>query len=221
MEQHILKLTAGLLISYLVGSVPTAYSFGKIRKGIDLRHYGSGNLGATNAFRVLGKGLGTTVLVIDILKGTAAVCLCRYLFYAQNDWLSLNLYLCLAAVAVVCGHNWTVFLGFKGGKGVATSLGVLLGFTLVIDKFILIVAAILLLWLLVFIPSGYVSLASMVCSLVLPVLGIAFRLPGEIILFLLALSVVSLIKHKSNISRLLEKKESRFDTKSFLKKLVK
>ncbi len=210
-----------MLFSYLLGSIPTAYCLGRMAKGIDLRQHGSGNLGATNAFRVLGKGIGTTVLLFDIFKGALAVLLTRACFYDKALPISENLVMCLAAVAVVCGHNWTVFLKFKGGKGVATSLGVLIAFSIVIERFTWLVVGVTILWLIIFIPSGFVSLASVISSISLPLFAISFRLPGEILVFLLLLTALSLIRHKPNIIRLLQNKESRFDTLHFFKKLLK
>ncbi|MDD5018906.1 MAG: glycerol-3-phosphate 1-O-acyltransferase PlsY [Candidatus Omnitrophica bacterium] len=221
MTQHILKPLIGLPVSYLLGAIPTAYIFGRLLKGIDLRRHGSGNLGATNAFRVLGKGPGTLVLTIDILKGTAAVLLARFFFYDPQGSISMPLYLCLAAVCTVSGHNWTLFLGFKGGKGIATSLGVLIAFSFLIENFFLLVLAVTGSWLVIFLSTGFVSLASVICSAALPFLGLTFHLPAGIQVFLFILGAFSLIRHKTNISRLLQKTESRFNTASFLKKIFK
>ncbi len=220
MELYYLKIITGLVVSYFLGSIPTAYVFGKIYKGVDLRQHGSGNMGATNAFRILGKAIGTSVLILDISKGTLAVLLAGLFFYASTPHISKNLYLCLAAITAVCGHNWTIFLKFKGGKGIATSLGGLIGFSILIDKFAYVCIIIVALWLIIFLSSGFVSLASSICSIFLPILGTIFHLPLEIILFLTLLCFFSLIKHKSNIYRLLQKKESRFNTKKFLSKLI-
>lgn len=217
---HSIKIIIGLFASYFLGAIPTAYLFGKLIKGIDLRKHGSGNLGATNAFRVMGKGIGTTVLIIDIFKGTIAVLFAGFFFYPQNACLSKNLFLCICAIAAVCGHNWTIFLKFKGGKGIATSLGALIGFSILIDHFAITCAIIVLFWLIIFLSTGFISLASCICSICLPFIGIIFHLPLEIILFLALLAAFSLIRHKSNIIRLLQKKESRFNTKKFLAKFT-
>ncbi len=216
-----LKPLTGLLISYLLGAIPTAYLFGRLLKGIDLRRHGSGNLGATNAFRVLGKGTGTLVLIIDILKGTTAVLLSRYAFFTTQAGISLPFYLCLSAVCAVSGHNWTIFLGFKGGKGVATSLGVLIAFSILIEKFFVLVLLITGLWLILFLATGFVSLASVICSAALPLLGLILQLPASIEIFLAVLGIFSIIRHNANISRLLQKKESRFNTASVFKKVFK
>jgi len=221
MDTKIIKLLLGIIFSYSLGSIPMAYIFGRVTKGIDLRQHGSGNLGATNAFRVLGSGTGTIVLILDILKGTLAVICTKYFFYSDQLQLSANSALCLSAIAVVCGHNWTIFMGFKGGKGIATSLGALIAFAIIIDRFAWVVVSIIFLWLIIFIPTGFVSLASVICSLCLPILSIFFHLPLEIITFLLILGIFSLIRHKSNIYRLLQKKEPRFNTRAFFTKLAR
>ena len=213
------RIFIALILSYLTGSIPTAYIFGKITKRIDLRQYGSGNLGATNAFRVLGKRIGATVLILDILKGLMAVLFSKTYFYSQVSGVSENLFLCLTALAVVSGHNWTIFLGFKGGKGIATSFGVLIAFSILIERFFWLALAAIFSWLIIFLIYGFVSLASVICSITLPILAIFFYLPKEIVFFLLILGAFSLIRHNSNIIRLLQKKESRFDTKTFLNKL--
>ena len=190
-------------------------------RGIDLRQHGSGNLGATNAFRVLGKTIGTTVLFLDIFKGTAAVLLAKLIFICEGMPISINLFLCLAAISVVCGHNWTIFLGFKGGKGVATSLGVLIAFSVLIEKFIWLVTCVVMLWLFIFLISGFVSLASVISSIFLPLFSIIFKLPFEIFCFLSILAILSLFRHKSNITRLLQKKENRFNPRLILSKILK
>jgi acyl phosphate:glycerol-3-phosphate acyltransferase len=212
------KIFAGLIFSYLLGSIPNAYIFAKLLKGIDLRKHGSGNLGATNAFRVLGKGIGTTVLVLDILKGIIAVLVASALF--SNNWIGISreLYLCLAAIAVVSGHNWTIFLGFRGGKGMATSLGALIAFAILIPNFAWVVIISTVAWSVIFLLSGLVSLASVTCSAAIPFVALCFRLPAEIIIFLSILAGFSLMRHKANIKRLLEGKENRFNTRKIFKK---
>ncbi len=213
-----LMMLTGLGISYFLGAIPNAYIFAKALKGIDLRKHGSGNLGATNAFRVLGKGIGSTVLVLDILKGLVAVLLASMVFYSETRAVSRPLYLCLAAVTVVAGHNWTIFLGFKGGKGMATSLGVIIAFALLIPHFAKLALLVIALWIILFLSTGFVSLASVVCSVIIPFAGLFFALPKEIIFFLAVLGAFSLIRHKANIGRLLHKKEHRFNTRRLFKR---
>ena len=117
---------AGITISYLLGSIPIAYILGRITKGIDIRKLGSGNVGATNAFRILGPTSGIIVLILDILKGIISVTLVAgyFLSYWNASEIILRI---LFGLVCICGHNWTLFLRFKGGKGVATTIGVLAG----------------------------------------------------------------------------------------------
>lgn len=221
MDTTLIKIISSLVFSYLLGSIPTGYIFGRLFKGIDLRKHGSGNMGATNAFRVLGKPIGTAVLVLDIFKGALAVLASSWFVDTRSAGISKELLMCLSAISAVCGHNWTIFLRFRGGKGIATSLGALIAFAILIPGFIWVVLLILGLWLVIFLWSGFVSLASVISSAALPLLSISFRLPTEIIIFVFILAVFSLIRHKSNISRLLQNNENRVNTRSFLKKFFK
>jgi len=213
-----LNIFLGLIVSYLLGSIPTAFLLGKVLRKIDIRRHGSGNVGATNAFRVLGKKIGTAVLLADIVKGFAAVALAQGFFYEPLPEISLNTYLCCTALTVVAGHNWTLFLSFKGGKGMATSLGALLAFTVLIPGFAGTLTCMLVFWCVVFLVSGYVSLASVTAAIFLTPTAIFFRVPKEVAVFLAILSIVALFRHKSNILRLLQKKESRFNTRRLFKK---
>ena len=114
-------LLIAIALAYLLGSIPTSFWLGKLVKGIDIREHGSKNPGATNALRVLGKPLGFTTLLVDILKGTAAVLVAMKLLGITLDWQLL-----LVGLAAVSGHIFTLFLRFKGGKGVATTFGIFL-----------------------------------------------------------------------------------------------
>ena len=213
-----IRLFSGLLAFYLLGSIPSAYILGRLLRRVDVRRHGSGNVGATNAFRVLGKKIGTLVLLADIGKGFAAVALAQRFFYEPDAQISLNVYLCCAALTVVAGHNWTVFLGFKGGKGMATSLGALLAFSVWVPGFAGTLLTIIALWVVVFLVSGYVSLASVAASALLTPSALFFEVNGEVVVFLALLSAFGLIRHKSNIMRLLQKKENRFNTRRFRKR---
>src|SRR3989338_7947082 len=141
-----LTVAISLILSYLIGSIPTAYLFGRM-KGIDIRRHGSGNVGATNAFRVLGKIPGSVVLLVVGLKGAVAVTIVGDLFGLEHVGSRV-----LLAVAVVMGHNWTIFLNFKGGKGIAASLGALIGLTVKIALIRPVLLFTLLVWLGVFLP---------------------------------------------------------------------
>jgi glycerol-3-phosphate acyltransferase PlsY len=198
-----LRITLGILISYLVGSIPWAYIFGRLLKGIDIRQFGSGNVGATNALRVLGRSPGIVVLVLDILKGVLTV-----VILGQSEILSIVFGLCC-----ICGHNWTVFLKFKGGKGVATTLGVLLGLAIKISGLGLILGLLAITWFGVFGFWKIISLSSVVTAIVFPVYTVLFRRflkqPNLLICLSVILSILIILRHKSNLKRLLQGKEPR------------
>lgn len=195
--------------AYLVGSVPTGFLVAKA-KGVDIRQLGSGNIGATNVFRFLGKPAGIFVLLVDALKGWVAVVIVARLLglalapNAQDlarEWFAI-----CAGVAAIVGHNYTCWLHFKGGKGIATSAGVL---TALVPWSLLIILCV---WILVFAASRYVSLASVAASATLP---FAAWITGEslsLIVICTALTVMAIYKHKGNIQRLLAGTEHRFGT---------
>ncbi len=201
---NLLYLAISALLAYLIGSIPVAYIFGRLLKGLDIREHGSGNMGATNAFRVLGKGPGTLVLILDIIKGIIPVTLLANAF-GLGDALSLV----IIAVAAVAGHNWTIFLGFKGGKGMATSLGVLIGLAIQFQVLRIILLLVTLTWLVLFLSLGYVSLASIVAAVVFPVLTVVFLEPFPLILMSIILCVFIVFRHRSNIKRLVRGQENR------------
>ena len=197
------KFIATLSLSYLIGSIPTAYIFGRVLKGIDIRQQGSGNVGATNAFRVLGKGPGTAVLIIDIIKGIIAVA------GVAGVLAPYTLGSMAAALAAVCGHNWTCFLNFKGGKGIATTLGVLIGFTIAIPEARAAVGLCVLGWLVSFGITAIVSLSSLVAAVLLPVLMVFFNAPLSLVLLSILFCVFVVLRHRPNIHRLLNGQEPR------------
>ncbi len=210
----IIKLLIGSLGAYLLGSFPTAYIAGKILKDIDIREHGSKNVGATNVFRVLGKGPGLVVLIVDILKGFLAV-----VVISRMLGLDRNAFFVLLGVSAVVGHNWTIFLQFKGGKGVATSLGVLIGLTINIVSLRPVLCWLIIVWIVVFLVSGYVSLASMVAVSCLPVVMMMFSKEAELVVLGIIFCLFILIRHQANIHRLIHGKESRaFNFSSWLLK---
>ena len=198
-----------LLASYLLGAIPTAYLFGKALKGIDIRKVGSGNVGATNALRVLGKGAGITVLTIDILKGFIVVTFLANLFVNKPIlWQAQNLRIFMG-LCCICGHNWTVFLQFKGGKGIATSFGVLLGLSMKVPGLNIVVGLIVVTWIVVFLSFRMVSLASIIGAIALPILCFFFKQPILISLASLLLCFFIIIRHKANLTRIFLGKELR------------
>lgn len=193
--------------SYLIGSIPVGYILSKCLRGIDIRCQGSGNVGATNVFRVIGPIPGIIVLVLDMLKGLIPVTILAdfVLHYTAN--LDPVLVRLMMAVAAVCGHNWTVFLQFKGGKGVATIAGALVGLSLKIPPLGLIAGLSLVVWLVTLLITRYVSLASMVAVCLLPLLTAIFNQPLKLVIFAAALAMFTLFRHKSNIRRLMRGEE--------------
>ncbi|MDE2221511.1 MAG: glycerol-3-phosphate 1-O-acyltransferase PlsY [Candidatus Omnitrophica bacterium] len=199
-----LFLVISAVLAYCIGSIPVAYIFGRLLKNIDIREHGSGNMGATNAFRVLGKGPGTAVLVLDIIKGIVPVTVLASAF-GLSDPLSLV----IIAVAAVAGHNWTMFLGFKGGKGMATSLGVLIGLAVQLPGLRIILGAATLVWLVLFLATGFVSLASIAAAVSLPILMVVYEAPFAMKVMAIVLCIVIVFRHRPNIKRLAKGQENR------------
>jgi len=183
-----------IITSFLLGSIPFGYLLGLL-KGIDIRKYGSGNVGATNVARVLGKQYGIIVYILDFLKGFIPTLIAVKLFGLEN-WTTV-----LVALAAVLGHMFSPFLGFKGGKGVATASGVLFGISPLLGFIALV------LWYLIFKKSGYVSLGSILTALTMIFLVGILNYPLPIKILVTIISVLILVKHKSNVERLLEGKE--------------
>lgn len=208
----IIKFTLSLLVTYLIGSFPTAFVFAKLYKRIDIRQYGSGNIGATNAFRILGKLPGIIVLIIDIFKGLICPTLIADLF-GQVALINRM----VLGIAVVVGHNWTLFLKFKGGKGMATGLGVLIGLAIKVPVVRPVLLLSVLIWIVTFSLSGIVSLSSIVAAFFLPILMVFFSVPLELIVLGIIFCAFVVLRHQSNISRLLKKEEPRVFT-PFLKR---
>jgi glycerol-3-phosphate acyltransferase PlsY len=187
------------LLAYLAGAIPSSLIVGKLFRGIDLREHGSRNLGATNVYRVLGWKYAIPVAILDILKGTIPV-----LFFAPRVSPSLVTAL-LIGIAAIVGHVYSVFAGFKGGKGVATATGVMLGLTPAA------VGVVALAWVLIVWLTGYVSLGSIVAAAGLPV-AVYFLYPGRReVVWIDALVAAAIIwLHRANIKRLLAGTENRF-----------
>lgn len=197
-------LAIPLLISYLAGSIPFGFIVGHAVKKTDIRKYGSGNIGATNVARVIGKKWGLVVFIGDLLKGFLApfTMIC---FYSSCP----AYYSILAAVCAVCGHNWPVFLKFKGGKGVATSLGAITGLCFIYMHLWLVLLLALGIWIVVFLVFRYVSLASLSAAVSFFVFSLVLSLPAEIRILAFLFLVLIVTRHKNNIRNLLQKKELR------------
>ncbi len=190
--------------AYLLGSIPTAVWWGKRYYGIDVREFGSGNAGATNTFRVLGKKAGIPVLAIDIVKGTLAVLLAHFspFIFDSNEFVTLELGL---GIAALMGHVFPIFAGFRGGKGVATILGIVICLTPITSLMVLSVFLIILL------ATRYVSLSSMTAGLSFPFfLNIVLKNQNQtLMMFSVFVAALLIITHKKNISRLLKRQETK------------
>ena len=207
-----LVFAAVVLVSYLLGSIPAGYVAGRIA-GIDIRHAGSGNIGATNVTRVLGKRYGYPVFIVDFLKGLVAVSMPILIEKrAQPVLVPTQLFGIVAAISCVIGHSFPVWLGFKGGKGVATSMGALFG----LMPFVALIGVGV--WVITFEVTRYVSVASMTAALAVPV-SILILIPltqtgGAVLLyFSICLAALVIFRHRSNLSRLVRGTEPRFKRK--------
>ena len=204
-----LTLAVLLVGSYLLGSIPFGYLAGRLG-GIDIRKAGSGNVGATNVVRVLGKRYGYPVFALDVLKGFGAVKISMLMAAGHPpEWNSPEIYGILAAMSSVLGHLYPPWLKFEGGKGVATSAGALLALTPVAT---LIGVAI---WIIVFWLTGYVSLASVIAAVVLPIviLVLSWHQNKPLVYSSACVAAVVVWRHRSNLSRLIRGTESRFTRK--------
>jgi len=189
-----------VVLSYLLGSLPSGYMIARLAKGIDIREHGSGNPGAANVYRIVGSWAGWLTFALDAAKGFVSVWLALH-FFPNNSWLAIT----CGSVAIL-GHMWTIFLKFKGGKGVATAAGVfgaMLPFPTLIAFVTFIVAVAI---------SGHISVGSIIAAFVLPVASFAMRQYS--LEFCVTVSLVAgliIIRHIPNIRRLLQKKELAFE----------
>lgn len=199
----IVLLGASAVVAYGLGAFPTSYLMGRLVRGIDIRQHGSGNAGATNVYRVVGKLPGLGVLLVDIAKGwAAAVPLTAWALQAGID-VPRETVQALLGLCAVCGHVWSPFLGFRGGKGVASALGVLLGLSP------LMAGVAVGLWLITAAVTRYVSVSSIVAVTAVPVVMAATARPLPWVAAGVVLCVVIVGKHRANLIRLLRHEEPR------------
>ncbi|HEX4264099.1 MAG TPA: glycerol-3-phosphate 1-O-acyltransferase PlsY [Verrucomicrobiae bacterium] len=190
------------LVAYLFGSVPTGFLVAKAR-GVDIRTVGSGNIGATNAFRVLGKGFGIFVLLMDALKGWVAVEVAALVVYLLLPGAPLEYLRITAAIAAILGHNFTCWLNFKGGKGIATSAGVLIALVP------LALVIILSIFIILFLATRYVSVGSIAAAFALPFATWFTQHDVGLTAVMAAIGALAILKHRKNIQRLLNGTENR------------
>nr|WP_314718825.1 glycerol-3-phosphate 1-O-acyltransferase PlsY [uncultured Fretibacterium sp.] len=189
-----------MFVSYFIGSLPTGYLVARIFRGVDIRTVGSGSIGATNVRRMMGQGWAVFVTLVDMLKGALALLL-TVESASSDPWL-----LSLSALAAVLGHNYPVWLRFRGGKGVATTYGTMF-FIWPYNSFAIVLMSGAL-WYAVMTSTRYVSLASMVSLLALPAFFWMLDAPLPFILLALLLALLAIFRHRSNVSRLLEGREN-------------
>lgn len=184
------------VISYVLGSIPNGLLLGKGIWGVDLRQHGSGNIGATNAWRTIGKVGGFSIFFLDMLKGAISAYLGLHLGGSELAGI-------ICGLLAIVGHSWSLFLGFKGGKGVATGLGVIA----TLMPWVTII--VFLVWLAIVKATGYVSLGSIVAAVLVPVLALFMGLHTDFLVLGLIAAVFIVYRHKSNIGRLLNGTESK------------
>jgi glycerol-3-phosphate acyltransferase PlsY len=197
-----IEFVAVVIGSYLIGSVPSGLVIGKL-KGIDVREYGSGNIGTTNVLRTLGARYGAIVLIADVFKGAIAVVLARYIIETPTGEMA-------AGFGAVAGHDWSLFLKFKGGRGVATSLGALLPMAMPAPLSGVVGLAV---FAVVVLASRYVSLASIAGSVAAVVAMAVFmgldRVPWQYLVYIVVVVVLIIYQHQDNIARLRAGTESK------------
>ncbi len=189
-----------IIIAYFIGNISTAYFVGKLMENIDIRNHGSGNAGATNALRVLGVKAGIVTLLGDMLKGAIIVGLAKYF---GNLQLALT-----CGLAVVIGHDFPILFHFKGGKGIATSIGIFV----FIDPIVTILSVII--GLIAIVKSKYVSLGSIMGIALAPFVMFILKRPKEIIIFTLIISLLTIYQHRTNVKRLFNGTENKLGNKS-------
>jgi acyl phosphate:glycerol-3-phosphate acyltransferase len=190
-----------VLIGYLLGSISFSFLIGKLGKGIDIREHGSGNAGATNTLRVLGKRAAVTVLLLDVIKGILAVWIGKWLA-PEIEWVPI-----LSGLASIIGHNWPIFFGFRGGKGIATTIGVVVSLCFLPA----LIAGMIAILSIIF--TRYVSLGSLIFTVMLPVL-VWWMDRGEYILIAsIAIMIFAFVRHRTNIVKLVQGRENKLGSK--------
>ena len=211
MVEPYIQLLLLLLLSYITGSFPTSIVMGKIVKGIDIREHGSGNAGGTNVFRVLGWKPALVVVIIDIFKGWLPTAIYATMLFQNQPINDVGVIQILCGFAAVLGHTYTIFAGFRGGKGIGTLAGML------IALFPIAFPLCLLAFIITLILTGYVSLSSILATVALPIILLILPILGiqqdqlSLLIFALLVPFFTVFTHRSNIVRLREGTENRFE----------
>jgi len=218
MVEPYIQLLLLLLLSYITGSFPTSIIMGKIVKGIDIREHGSGNAGGTNVFRVLGWKPALVVVIIDIFKGWLPTAIYATMLFQNQPINDVGVIQILCGFAAVLGHTYTIFAGFRGGKGIGTLAGML------IALFPIAFPLCLLAFVITLILTGYVSLSSILATVALPIIILILPILGieqdqlSLLIFALLVPFFTIFTHRSNIVRLREGTENRFEKAMIFKK---
>jgi len=218
MVEPYIQLLLLLLLSYITGSFPTSIIMGKIVKGIDIREHGSGNAGGTNVFRVLGWKPALVVVIIDIFKGWLPTAIYATMLFQNQPIKDVGVIQILCGFAAVLGHTYTIFAGFRGGKGIGTLAGML------IALFPIAFPLCLLAFIITLILTGYVSLSSILATVALPIILLILPIFGiqqdqlSLLIFALLVPFFTIFTHRSNIVRLREGTENRFEKAMIFKK---
>lgn len=189
-----------IIASYLLGSISFSFIIGKLVKGIDIRKHGSGNAGATNTLRVLGKGPAIAVLALDVIKAIAAVWI--GIWVSDNTWVSV-----LCGLAVIAGHNWPVFFGFRGGKGIATTIGAMATLSFLPALFAGIIAILSIVF------TRFVSLGSLIFAALLPLFIWLMHRETEVLIGSIIIGLFAFIRHRTNIVKLVKGQENKLGSK--------
>jgi acyl phosphate:glycerol-3-phosphate acyltransferase len=209
----VVKLILTGIIGYLLGSANTSLIVGKFYK-VDVRQHGSGNAGMTNTLRTLGKAAAVMVIIGDILKGVLACLIGLYIVGGRGLGTEIfqrtnneELGLMMGGIAAIAGHNWPLYFGFKGGKGILTSFAVILMMSPLIALILFVIFFIVVLF------TRYISLGSMISSALFPVIAACFGRRLTFIVFAAVLGILGIVRHHANIKRLLNGTESKFGSK--------
>ena len=218
MIESYIQLLLLLFLSYITGSIPTSIILGKIVKGIDIREHGSGNAGGTNVFRVLGWKPALIVVIVDIFKGWLPTVIYATALFKGQPISDVGVIQILCGFAAVLGHTYTIFAGFRGGKGIGTIAGML------IALFPITFPLCLLVFVITLITTGYVSLSSIMATVALPIILLILPIFGfqqsslSLLIFALLIPWFTIFTHRSNIVRLRNGTENRFEKAMIFKK---
>lgn len=218
MVESYIQLLLLLLLSFVTGSIPTSIILGKLVKGIDIREHGSGNAGGTNVFRVLGWKPALIVVLIDIFKGWLPTAIYATALFQSQPITNIVVIQILCGFAAVLGHTYTIFAGFRGGKGIGTLAGMLIALFPITFPLCLIVFVITL------IITGYVSLSSILATVALPIILLILPVFGiqqsslSLLIFALLIPWFAIFTHRSNIVRLRDGTENRFEKAMIFKR---